>query len=111
MVVLNFHETNKQNESKNSIQSHIGKQIFYFGIFNFFTVDSNLIFHLNSKFLLSSILLFGRISLFHIPYSCLTFLIMFILLLSYLSCHGFFHLPTYFLDYFLRLFIKYLLFH
>ena len=111
MVVLNFQETNKQNESKNSIQSHIGKQIFYFGILNFLTVDSNLIFHLDSKFLLSSILLFGRISLFHIPYSCLTFLIMFILLLSHLSCHGFFHLPTYFLDYFLRLFIKYLLFH
>ena len=58
MVVLNFHKTNKQNESKNSIQSHIGKQIFYFGILNFFTVDSNLSFHLNSNVLLSSIPLF-----------------------------------------------------
>lgn len=94
MVVLNFHKTNKQNESKNSIQSHIGKQIFYFGILNFFTVDSNLSFHLNSNVLLSSILLFGHISLFHIPYLCLTFLIVFILLLSHLSCHCLFHLPT-----------------
>lgn len=94
MVVLNFHETNKQNESKHSIQSHIGKQIFYFGILNFVTVDSNLSFHLNSKFLLSSILLFGHISLSHFPYLCLTFQIMFILLLSHLSCHCFFHLPT-----------------
>lgn len=92
MVVLNFHKTNKQNESKNSIQSHIGKQIFYFGILNFFTVDSNLSFHLNSNVLLSSIPLFGHISLFHIPYLCLIFLIVFavscLVIASFLFLHN-----------------------